>query len=46
LDLIELLRALIGVTNGGNSSNWQQIVRRLVDILIAGSAPTRPNRNK
>jgi AcrR family transcriptional regulator len=37
LDPIDLLRALIGVSNLNTSPDWQQSVRRLVDILISGS---------
>src|SRR5215472_13019830 len=36
LDPIDLLRALIGVSNVASSPNWQQSAKRLVDILIAG----------
>lgn len=41
LDPIDLLRALIGVANVSTSPEWQQCARRLVDILIIGSRPTR-----
>jgi AcrR family transcriptional regulator len=41
LDPIDLLRALIGVANMSTSPDWQQSARRLVDILIAGSRPTK-----
>ncbi len=37
LDPIDLLRALIGVSNVASSPDWQQSARRLVDILITGS---------
>src|SRR5271169_4374014 len=37
LDPVDLLRALIGVSNVATSPDWQQSARRLVDILIAGS---------
>ena len=40
-DPIDLLRALIGVSNVASSPDWQQSARRLVDILITGSRPTR-----
>jgi AcrR family transcriptional regulator len=40
LDPIDLLRALIGVSNVASSPEWQQSARRLVDILITGSRPT------
>lgn len=41
LDPVDLLRALIGVANVATSRDWQQSARRLVDILITGSRPTR-----
>jgi AcrR family transcriptional regulator len=41
LDPVDLLRALIGVANVATSPDWQQSARRLVDILITGSRPTR-----
>lgn len=41
LDPIDLLRALIGVANVATSPDWQQSARRLVDILIMGSRPTK-----
>jgi AcrR family transcriptional regulator len=37
VDPIDLLRALIGVSNLNTSPDWQQSARRLVDILITGS---------
>jgi AcrR family transcriptional regulator len=40
LDPIDLLRALVGVSNVAASPEWQQSARRLVDILIAGSRPS------
>lgn len=39
LDPLDLLRALVGVSNVANSPDWQQSARRLVGILIAGSRP-------
>src|SRR5580698_8070037 len=39
LDPIDLLRALIGVSNVASSPDWQQSARRLVDIMITGSRP-------
>jgi AcrR family transcriptional regulator len=39
LDPVDLLRALIGVSNVATSPDWQQSARRLVDILITGSRP-------
>lgn len=41
LDPVDLLRALIGVSNVATSPDWQQSAKRLVDILIAGSRPTK-----
>ena len=41
LDAIDLLRALIGVSNVASSPDWQQSARRLVDILITGSQRTK-----
>ena len=41
LDPIDLLRALIGIANLSASPDWQPSARRLVDILITGSRPTR-----
>jgi AcrR family transcriptional regulator len=40
-DPIDLLRALIGVANVATSPDWQQSARRLVDILVTGSRPTK-----
>lgn len=40
LDPVDLLRALIGVSNVASSPDWQQSARRLVDILITGSRPS------
>jgi len=37
LDAMDLLRALVGVSNVASGPNWQQSARRLVEILIAGS---------
>lgn len=37
LDPIDLLRALIGVSNVASSPDWQQSAKRLVDILVAGA---------
>jgi AcrR family transcriptional regulator len=39
LDPLDLLRALIGVSNVASSPDWPQSARRLVDILIIGSRP-------
>jgi len=41
LDSFDLLRALIGVSNVASTPDWQQSARRLVDILITGSRPTK-----
>jgi AcrR family transcriptional regulator len=41
LDPLDLLRALIGVSNVASSPDWQQSARRLVDILISGSRPIK-----
>lgn len=41
LDALDLLRALIGVSNVSTSPDWQQSARRLVDILITGSRPVK-----
>jgi AcrR family transcriptional regulator len=41
LDPFDLLRALIGVSNVASGPDWQQSARRLVDILITGSRPTK-----
>ena len=41
LDPIDLLRALVGVSNVASSPDWQQSARRLVDILITGSRPIK-----
>jgi AcrR family transcriptional regulator len=41
LDPIDLLRAIVGVSNVSASPDWQQSARRLVDILIAGARPIR-----
>lgn len=41
LDPIDLLRALIGVSNVATGTDWQQSAKRLVDILITGSRPVK-----
>jgi hypothetical protein len=38
---IDLLRALIGVSNVASGPDWQQSARKLVDILITGSRPVK-----
>ena len=37
LDPMDLLRALVGVSNVASGPDWQQSARRLVDILLSGS---------
>jgi AcrR family transcriptional regulator len=39
LDPMDLLRALVGVSNVASLPDWPQSARRLVDILIVGSRP-------
>ncbi|HXB21891.1 MAG TPA: TetR/AcrR family transcriptional regulator [Candidatus Solibacter sp.] len=39
LDPLDLLRALVGVSNVASGPDWPQSARRLVDILILGSRP-------
>ena len=39
LEPLDLLRALIGVSNVASGPDWQKSARRLVDILIIGSRP-------
>ena len=41
LDPVDLLRALVGVSNVSTSPDWQESAKRLVDILIAGSRPVK-----
>jgi AcrR family transcriptional regulator len=41
LDPIDLLRALVGVSNVATGPDWQRSARRLVDILIRGSRPIK-----
>ncbi len=41
LDPLDLLRALVGVSNVASGPDWQQSARRLVDILVAGSRPNQ-----
>jgi AcrR family transcriptional regulator len=36
---LDLLRALVGVSNVGSGPDWRQSARRLVEILILGSRP-------
>ena len=44
LDPLDLLRALIGVSNVASGPDWQQSAKRLVDILITGSRPVKIKR--
>jgi AcrR family transcriptional regulator len=44
LDPLDLLRALVGVSNVATSPDWQQSATRLVDILITGSRPSERPR--
>ena len=39
LDPLDLLRALVGVSNVASAPDWPKSARRLVEILIAGSRP-------
>ncbi len=39
LDPLDLLRALVGVSNVASGPDWAQSARRLVQILILGSRP-------
>ena len=41
LDPVDLLRALVGVSNVAAGPDWQPSARRLVDILIVGSRPVK-----
>ncbi len=41
LEPMDLLRALVGVSNVASGPDWQQSARRLVDILVSGSRPIR-----
>ena len=41
LDPLDLLRALIGVSNVATVPDWPQSAKRLVEILIIGSRPIR-----
>jgi hypothetical protein len=40
LDPLDLLRALVGVSNVASVPDWPESARRLVQILLAGSRPT------
>jgi AcrR family transcriptional regulator len=39
LEPLDLLRALVGVSNVASAPDWQQSAKRLVDILLRGSQP-------
>jgi len=41
LDPVDLLRALVGVSNVAAGPDWQPSAKRLVDILIVGSRPVK-----
>jgi AcrR family transcriptional regulator len=41
IEASDLLRAVIGVSHVAFGPDWQQSAKRLVDILIAGSRPTK-----
>jgi AcrR family transcriptional regulator len=43
LDAVDLLRALVGVSNVASVPDWPESARRLVGILIAGSRPPQSN---
>jgi AcrR family transcriptional regulator len=40
LEPLDLLRALVGVSNVSSVPDWQESAKRLVQILISGSRPT------
>jgi AcrR family transcriptional regulator len=40
LDPLDLLRALVGVSNVASTPEWPQSAKRLVEILILGSRPS------
>ena len=40
LEPLDLLRALVGVSNVASAPQWVQSARRLVEILLLGSRPT------
>ena len=39
LEPLDLLRALVGVSNVASAPDWQESAKRLVDILLLGSRP-------
>src|SRR5271156_2644915 len=46
LEPLDLLRALIGVSNVASAPDWRQSARRLVEILIKGSRPVEQTRRE
>jgi AcrR family transcriptional regulator len=46
LDPLDLLRALVGVSNVASVPDWQQSARRLVQILILGSSISKKKSSK
>jgi AcrR family transcriptional regulator len=46
LDPLDLLRALVGVSNVASVPDWQQSARRLVQILIIGSSISKKKSTK
>jgi AcrR family transcriptional regulator len=46
LDPVDLLRALVGVSNVASAPDWGESAKRLVDILILGSRPEDKNRTQ
>ena len=40
IEPLDLLRALVGVSNVASAPDWQESARRLVKILLLGSRPT------
>jgi AcrR family transcriptional regulator len=41
IEPLDLLRALVGVSNVASGPDWRQSAKRLVEILIAGSRPVQ-----
>jgi len=41
LEPLDLLRALVGVSNVASAPDWQESAKRLVDILLLGSRPSQ-----
>ncbi|HTJ92781.1 MAG TPA: TetR/AcrR family transcriptional regulator [Pararobbsia sp.] len=42
IEPLDLLRALVGVSNVASAPDWQVSAKRLVDILLLGSRPVEP----